>query len=161
MSTFIADDFRHGENFKIGHNVIIETGCVVGDNVEIGHFVLLKAGTIVGSNTFIDSYVKSSGDNSIGSGVTLRFNATIAREVHVEDDVFIAPNVMTIFSEFDGSKSAETRICKGAFVGTAVVISPNVTIGENAVIGAMSMVTSDCAPNSIYKGIPAAKTRDR
>jgi UDP-2-acetamido-3-amino-2,3-dideoxy-glucuronate N-acetyltransferase len=157
----IAADFKHGANFKIGHHCIIHEACEVGDNVTIENFVLLKQGTKIGHNVFVDSYVKSSGDNSIGSNVTLRFNATIAREVRVEDDVFISPNVMTIFSTHEGQKRGGTVIGKGAFIGTSAVLGPHVNVGEGAVVGALSYVHADCEANCIYTGIPAEKKKSR
>ncbi len=160
-TNIIAADFKHGKNFKIGHHCIIQEGCEVGDDVTIENFVLLKKGTKIGSNVFVDSYVKSSGSNRIGSNVTLRFNATIAREVTVEDDVFISPNVMTIYSTHEGEKRGGTVIGKGCFIGTNAVLGPSVKIGENTVIGAMAYVAKDCEPNAIYVGIPAKKVKER
>lgn len=157
----IAADFKHGKNFQIGHHCVIHEGCEVGDNVQIENFVLLKKGTKIGNDVFVDSYVKSSGDNHIGSNVTLRFNATVAREVTVEDDVFISPNVMTIYSTHEGEKRGGTRIMKGAFIGTSAVIGPNVHIGQNAVVGALSYVHKDCDANGIYTGTPAIKVKER
>lgn len=151
----ISKDFKHGKNFKIGHHCIIQEGCEVGDDVIIENFVLLKKNTKIGSNVYVDSYVKSSGDNKIGSNVTLRFNATIAREVHVDDNVFISPNVMTIFSTHEGVKKGGTHIEKNAFIGTGAVIGPNIKVGQNAVVGTLAFVNSDCKPNGIYVGIPA------
>lgn len=154
-TNIIAEDFKHGKNFKIGHHCIIQEGCVVGDDVTIEHFVLLKKGTVIGDSVYVDSYVKSSGDNKVGSNVTLRFNATIAREVIVEDDVFVSPNVMTIFSTHSGEKKGGTVMGKGSFIGTNAVIGPNVQIGEGAVVGSMAYVSTDLDANGIYTGIPA------
>lgn len=160
-SNIIAENFKHGKNFKIGDYCIIHEDCVVGDNVTIENYVLLKKGTIIGDNVFVDSYVKSSGSNKIGSNITLRFNSTIAREVTVEDDVFISPNVMTIFSTHEGEKKGGTVIGKGAFIGTNAVLGPRVNIGENTTVGAMSYVAKDCDANSIYIGIPARKVKEK
>ena len=160
-SNEIAGDFVHGKNFKIGHHCIIQEGCIVGDNVTIENFVLLKKGTIIGDNVFVDSYVKSSGANRIGSNVTLRFNATIAREVTVEDDVFIAPNVMTIFSTHEGQKRGGTVIGKGAFIGTNAVLGACVQIGPRAVVGAMSYIGQDCEADTVYAGIPGKAIKKR
>lgn len=151
----IAKDFKHGKNFKIGQFCVIEEGCEVGDNVELQNYVLLKKGTKIGSNVYVDSYFRSSGDNVIGNNVTLRFGSTVARQVFVEDDVFISPNVMTVYSLPDGSKSKGTFIKKGAFIGTAAVIGPSVTIGEGSVIGANSYVGKDVEDGAIYAGTPA------
>ena len=119
----------------------------------------MKKGTRVGDRTFIDSYVRSSGDNRIGSDVTLRFGSTIARKVYVEDGVFIAPNVMTIYSKHTGEKGTGTYIGSKAFVGTATVLNSNVRIGSDVVIGAMSLVTKDCLDKGVYCGIPAKKIK--
>jgi len=153
----VAPDFKHGKNFKIGDYCIIHEGCIVGDNVTIENYVLLKKGTIIGDNVFVDSYVKSSGSNKIGSNVTLRFNSTIAREVIIEDDVFVSPNMMTIYSTHEGVKEGGTLIGKGAFIGTNAVLGPNVKIGKKAVIGSMSYIAKDCEPDTIYVGIPAVR----
>lgn len=157
----IADDFQHGANFQIGNFCTIEEGCVVGDNVKIGSYVYLKRGTVVGNDVFLDSYVKSSGQNRIGSHVTIRFNATIAREVTIEDEVFVSPNVMTIYSTHLQEKKGGTTIGRHAFIGTNAVIGPNVQIAPRAVIGAMSLVTSDCLVPGTYLGVPAKAVEAR
>jgi len=145
-----------GKNVKIGHFCFIDKDVIIGDNAVIEHYVLLKAGTIIGDDCFVDSYVRSSGDNKIGNNVTLRYGSTIARKVEIEDDVFISPNVMTVFSKHTGEKSEKTLIKKGAFIGTAAVIGPNITIEEGTVIGANSYVSGNCkVKNGIYVGVPA------
>ena len=153
----IADDFKHGENFKCGSFVKIDKDVVVGDNVSIDHFVLLKSGTRIGNNVFVDSYVRSSGSNKIENNVTLRFGCTIAREVTVEDDVFISPNVMTIYSRHTGEKVGGTVIGKGTHVGTAAVIGPGVKIAANSVIGAQAYVSKDITEAGVYVGVPAER----
>jgi len=156
----VAKDFKHGENLSMGNYCVIEEGCEVGDNVRLGHFVLLKKGTKIGNNVFVDSYVKSSGSNKIGSNVTLRFNATIAREVTVEDDVFISPNVMTIYSDHKGVPHPGTIIGKGCHIGTNAVINHGVKIAPGTVIGSLSLVAKDISSPGIYVGIPAKKLKD-
>jgi UDP-2-acetamido-3-amino-2,3-dideoxy-glucuronate N-acetyltransferase len=156
----IAEDFKHGENFSMGNYCIIEEGCDVGDNVRLDHFVLLKKGTKIGNNVYIDSYVKSSGSNKIGSNVTLRFNSTIARDVTIEDNVFISPNVMTIFSDHKGIPHPGTIIGKGCHIGTNAVVNHGVKIAPGTVVGAMSLVSKDITVPGIYVGIPATKIKD-
>lgn len=151
----IADDFKHGKNFKCGSFVKIETDVVVGDDVTIENFVLLKPGTRIGNNVFVDSYVRSSGQNIIGNNVTLRFGCTIAKQVTVEDDVFISPNVMTIYSRHTGEAVTGTVIGRGTHVGTAAVIAPGVKIVANTVIGAQAYVSKHITEPGIYVGVPA------
>lgn len=156
----IHPTFKHGKNFKIGDFCKIEEDVIVGDDVELQNYVLLKRGTRIGNNVYVDSYFRSSGDNKIGNNVILRFGSTIARKVTVEDDVFISPNVMTVYSLPDGTMSTGTLIRKGAFIGTAAVLGPNITIGEKTIIGANSYVGRSCDDRCIYAGTPAKKIRE-
>lgn len=156
----IHKSFKHGKNFKMGDFCKIEENVIVGDDVELQNYVLLKKGTCIGNNVYVDSYFRSSGDNQIGDNVTLRFGSTIARKVTVEGNVFISPNVMTVYSLPDGSKSKGTIIGKDAFIGTAAVIGPNVIIGKGTIIGANSYVNKDCLERAIYAGTPAKKIRE-
>ena len=160
IGCIVAEDFKHGQNFSMGNYCIIQEGCEVGDDVKLEHFVLLKKCTKIGNNVFVDSYVKSSGDNQIGSNVTLRFNATIAREVSVEDNVFISPNVMTIYTDHQGKAHPGTVIGKGVHIGTNAVIGHAVKIVPGAVVGAMAYVIRDIDSPGIYVGIPANKIKD-
>jgi len=52
-------------------------------------------------------------------------------------------------------KVETTKVCKGASIGSGSTILCNVTIGENAIVGAGSVVTKDVAPNAIVAGNPA------
>lgn len=171
----IAEDFTCGKNFKCGDFVIIEKNVTVGDNVSLGnfvileegtrigdnvtieHFVLLKTETKVGNNVFIDSYVKTSGHNKIGNHVVLRFNATIAKEVIIEDWCYISPNVMTIYLTHTRRGKGGTVIGANTFVGANAVIGPGVRIVPNCIIGAMAYVNTHCKEPGTYIGIPARK----
>ena len=156
----IHESFKHGKNLKIGYFNVIEEDVIVGDNVDIQNYVLLKKGTRIGDNCYVDSYFRSSGDNEIGNNVTLRFGSTIARKVHVGDGAFISPNVMTVYSLPDGSKSEGTIIGANAFIGTAVVLAPNIVIVEGVVVGANSFVNKSLMEKAIYAGNPAKKIRE-
>ena len=151
----IGENVLIGNNVRIGHHCIIDEGVVIGDNVVIENYVLLKQNTKIGKNTFVDSYVRSSGNNSIGNNVTLRYGATIARAVEVCDNVFISPNVMTIYVTHEGKQIVGTIIKDNAFIGTAAVIGPGITIGKGVVIGAMAYVSKSCIEKGTYVGVPA------
>ena len=151
----VHSSFVHGKNLKMGYFNVIKENVVVGDNVDIQHHTLLKKNTAIGNDVYVDSYFRSSGDNYIGDNVTLRFGATIARKVIVEDGVFISPNVMTIYSKHTGEKSSGTFIGKNAFIGTAAVIGPNVVVGKDVIIGAQSYASRDCLKKGTYVGVPA------
>jgi len=156
----IHKSFKYGKNFIIGDFCVIEEGCEVGDNVDMQNYVLLKKGTKIGNDCYVDSYFRSSGDNEIGNNVTLRFGSTIARKVFVRDNVFISPNVMTVYSLPDGSTSAATVIGDGCFIGTAAVLAPNIEIKSGSIGGANSFVNKSILECGVYAGNPAKKIRD-
>ncbi|MFQ6070866.1 MAG: acyltransferase [Candidatus Aminicenantales bacterium] len=90
-------------------------------------------------------------------------------EVIIEDRVSIAPRVTLVvssrpnFSRIRGLVSEEKGpivIKKDAWIGTGVIILPNVCIGEGAVVGAGSVVTRDVAPHSVVVGMPAYLERE-
>lgn len=159
-TNLVHTSFTYGKNCTIGDYCVIEEGCTVGDNVDIQNHVLLKKGTIIGNGCYVDSYFRSSGDNEIGNNVTLRFGSTIARKVFVRDDVFISPNVMTVYSLPDGSVSSQTVIGTGAFIGTAAVLAPNIVIRAGSIVGANSFVNKSIMEKGIYAGNPAKLIRE-
>ena len=157
MTMYIDPSVKFGKNCKIGNFCIIEENVIIGDDVEIKNFVELRSGTIIGNNVYIDSYVRSSGKNRIDNNVILRFGATIAREVWIEEDVFIAPNVMTIYDKELAEKKGGIYIGSGAKIFTAAVLGPSIQIGKNVIIGAQAYVNKDCLKPGTYIGVPARK----
>jgi acetyltransferase-like isoleucine patch superfamily enzyme len=148
----IADDVKLGENVRLAKFINLY-GCTIGDNTKIGTFVEIQKNANVGKNCKISSHT------FICEGVT------------IEDDVFIGHNVTFINDMYprattDGKLQTEadwtvvpTLIKKGASIGSSCTILANVTIGENAILGAGSVITKDVPPNSIVAGNPAKVLR--
>jgi len=150
----IADDVRLGENVKLS-KFINAYGCTIGDNTKIGAFVEIQKNATIGRNCKISSHT------FICEGVT------------IEDEVFVGHNVAFINDTYprattaDGGLQTEadwqvepTRVKKGASIGSGSTILSRVTIGENALIGAGSVVTRDVPDNAIVAGNPAVYIRD-
>ena len=145
----IAPDVKIGKNVKIFAFVNLY-GCEIQDNSKIGAFVEIQKNAKLGQN------VKVSSHTFICEGVT------------IEDNVFIGHNVSFINDKYPRSttengglqteadwKVVPTLVKKGASIGTSTTILCGVTIGENAVIGAGSVVTKDIPPNVVVAGVPA------
>ena len=150
---WVHPSFIRGENFKIGKGCHIHENVSVGDNVTIRSGVELRPNTIIGDDCYLDSGVKSSGECEIGNNVTLRYDAIIARNVKIEDDVFIAPQVMFINIEYihKGPKKP-TIIRSGVKIGTNATINAGVEIAKDVIIGANAMVAKDCLDEgAIYR----------
>ena len=145
----IAADVKLGKDVKC-YAFVNLYGCTVGDNSRIGTFVEIQKNAHIGKN------VKVSSHTFICEGVV------------IEDNVFIGHNVSFINDKYpratnaDGSPQSEadwkvipTRVKKGASIGTSATILCGVTIGENAIVGAGSVVTSDVPDGATVAGVPA------
>jgi acetyltransferase-like isoleucine patch superfamily enzyme len=145
----IADDVKVGKDVMIRDFVNLY-GCTIGDNCKIGTFVEIQKNATIGNNTKVSSHT------------------FICEGVHIEDDVFIGHNVSFINDKYPRStteggalqteadwKVVETRIKRGASIGTSSTILCGVVVGENAIVGAGSVVTRDVPANSVVAGNPA------
>jgi UDP-2-acetamido-3-amino-2,3-dideoxy-glucuronate N-acetyltransferase len=138
-----------GKGTKI-FNFVNAYGCSIDDNSKIGAFVEIQKGAFIGKNCKISSHT------------------FICEGVHIEDNVFVGHGVMFTNDLFpkatnaDGSPQTEadwklikTIVKKGASIGSNATILCGITIGENALIGAGSVVTKDVLPNTVVAGVPA------
>ena len=150
----IAPDVKLGKNVKI-HKFVNLYGCEVDDNTKIGCFVEIQKNARVGKHCKISSHT------------------FICEGVIIEDNVFIGHNVTFINDKYPRSTNNNGElqteedwkvdpiiVKKGASIGSGATILCNVTIGENAIVGAGSVVTKDVPPNTIVVGNPARIFRD-
>jgi UDP-2-acetamido-3-amino-2,3-dideoxy-glucuronate N-acetyltransferase len=145
----IGEDVRLGRGVKI-YSFVNLYGCEIGDDTKIGTFVEIQKGARIGDRCKISSHT------FICEGVT------------IESEVFIGHNVTFIndrrprATAADGSLQTETdwtcqatRVRRGASIGSGATILGGVTIGENALVGAGSVVTKDVLPGATVAGNPA------
>ena len=148
--------------FTLGENCVIAPDATVGEGSRIGNFVLIRDNTQIGQGCTIGSYVDIEGDVIIGDFVSLQSACYITRGVVIEDQVFCGPRIITMNDKrmvyrrtnlvFERSAP---RILHGARVGGGSVLLPGVTVGENALVGAGSVVTKDVPNFAIVLGNPA------
>jgi UDP-2-acetamido-3-amino-2,3-dideoxy-glucuronate N-acetyltransferase len=143
------------------HSIMAEDARI-GEGTRIGNFVLIRDQTVIGRGCVIGSYVDIEGEVSIGDFVSLQSGCYLTRGVIIEDEVFCGPRIVTMNDKpMSYRRSAlafvrrAPRILRAARVGGGSVLCPGVTIGENAVVGAGSVVVQDVPDRSIVVGNPA------
>jgi len=145
----IASDVKLGKNVKI-YDFVNLYGCEIGDNTRIGTFVEIQKGATIGKNCKISSHT------FICEGVTIEDNVFIGHNVTFINDKY--PRATTAEGTLQGEKDwvcIPTLVKKGASVGSSSTILSGVTIGENALVGAGSVVTKDVPAHATAAGNPA------
>ncbi|HEV2437688.1 MAG TPA: acyltransferase [Verrucomicrobiae bacterium] len=145
----IAPDVKLGKNVRL-HDFVNLYGCEIGDDVKIGTFVEIQKGVKIGNRCKISSHT------FICEGVTL------------EDEVFVGHNVTFTNDRYpratngDGHLQTEadwecirTLVKRGTSIGSGATLLCGITIGENAMIGAGSVVTKDVPAGATVAGNPA------
>ncbi len=141
---------------KTGKGVIIGKNVQFGKDVVIWNYVVIGDNTSVGDGTRIGSFCDIGRNVIIGKNCIIQAHVTISNECQVGDNVFIGPNTSLLNDKFPHSKCLTPSIIKdNVVIGGCVTILPNVTVYENSVIAAGSVVTKDVPPNTVVKGIPA------
>lgn len=151
----------------IGVGAVIRTGTVIyaavriGDGLQTGHNVVIREQNEIGSHLNIWNNSAIDYGCVIGNNVKIHNNVYICQFSVIEDDVFIAPGVMTTNDlypvNYDGLKGPTIR--KGARIGANVTLLPGVTIGEGTLIGSGSVVTKDVPSRTVAYGAPARSRR--
>jgi acetyltransferase-like isoleucine patch superfamily enzyme len=155
MSEFaaIAPDVKLGKNVKLSRFINLY-GCEVGDGTKIGAFVEIQKNASVGQNCKISSH------SFICEGVTIEDEVFIGHGVTFINDTFPRATTSSGLLQTEQDWVVErTVVKKGASVGSGSTILSKVTIGEDAIVGAGSVVTADVPPHAIVAGNPARLLR--
>lgn len=145
----IAPDVKLGKNVRI-YDFTNLYGCEIGDDVKIGTFVEVQKGAKIGNRCKVSSHT------FVCEGVTL------------EDDVFIGHNVTFINDRYPRATNGigqlqteadwhcvKTLVKRGASIGSGATLLCGITVGEEALIGAGSVVTKDVPAGAVVAGNPA------
>ena len=148
----IAPDVKLGKGVKLS-KFINMYGCEVGDDTKIGAFVEIQKNASVGRRCKISSHT------FICEGVTIEDNVFIGHGVMFINDIYPRATANGQLQTEADWKVERTVIRQGVSIGTGATILASVTIGENAIIGAGSVVTKDVPANTIVAGNPAKVLR--
>jgi len=149
MENQIIKDVKLGKNVQI-YNFVNIYGCEIGDNTKVGSYVEIREKVKIGKNCKIQAF------------------AFLPQGVILEDEVFIGPHACFVNDKIpratvngklkEQGKDWEpltTIIKKGASIGANATILGGITIGENSIVGAGSVVTKNVPDNVIVVGNPA------
>jgi acetyltransferase-like isoleucine patch superfamily enzyme len=149
----ISPDVKLGKDVKLSKFINLY-GCEIGDGTKIGAFVEIQKNATVGKCCKISSHT------FICEGVTIEDNVFVGHNVAFINDSF--PRATTeggkLQSETDW-RVERTLVRKGASIGSGCTILANVTIGQDSLVGAGSVVTKDVPPSAIVAGSPARVLR--
>jgi acetyltransferase-like isoleucine patch superfamily enzyme len=149
----IAADVKFGKDVRLSKFINLY-GCEIGDGTKIGAFVEIQKAASVGKNCKIGSH------SFICEGVTIEDNVFVGHGVTFINDSY--PRATTSDGRLQTEKDwkvERTLIKKGASIGSGAIILSKITIGENAIVGAGSVVTKDVPAGTIVAGNPAKALR--
>ena len=135
----------------------------VGDGTRIWAFAHVMAGAKVGRNCNVGDYVFIEDGVEVGDGVTIKNGVQLYRGVHLEDRVFVGPNVVftnDLRPRASLRKAPEellsTRVRAGASLGANATILCGLEVGTNAFVAAGAVVTRSVPDHALVVGVPAA-----
>lgn len=132
----------------------------VPESTDIWQFCVVLPGCRIGENCNICSHCFIENDVIIGNNVTVKCGVQLWDGIELEDNVFIGANVSFTNDKYPRSarhdyQMLRTVVKKGASLGAGCTILPGLTIGENAMVGAGSVVTCNIPDGELWLGNPA------
>jgi acetyltransferase-like isoleucine patch superfamily enzyme len=157
---------------ELGAGTIVSTGAIVfagttvGERVIVGDQACIRERCTIGDDVVVGSGSLVENDSQVGALTKIQAHAYITAYSLLEDNVFIAPCVITTNDNFMGRTEKRHALVKGptirrgARVGGGAVLLPGIEIGEEAFIGAGAVVVRDVPARALMVGNPARQLRD-
>ena len=155
-----------GDDCLIGAHAVIYAGCTIAQNILIADTAAIRENVTIAEYTIVGRGVTVENFCNVGKKCKLETGCYITAYSEIEDYCFIAPKVTTTNDNFLGRTEERFKhfkgvtVRKGGRIGGGAVILPGIEIGEDAVIGAGSVVTRNVPPRKVYVGTPAKYFRD-
>jgi acetyltransferase-like isoleucine patch superfamily enzyme len=157
---------------ELGAGTVVSTGAVVfagttiGERVVVGDQACVRERCAIGDDVVIGRGSLVENDTSVGALTKIQAHAYITAYSLLEDNVFIAPCVVTTNDNFMGRTEKRHELVKGptirrgARIGGGCVLLPGIEIGEEAFVGAGAVVLGDVPPRALVVGNPARQIRE-
>lgn len=138
------------------HSVIYQ-GVTIGRGFESGHRVTIREGCVIGNGVRVGTLCDLQGDLTIGDYVRLHSSVFVAQGSTIENFAWVFPSAVLTNDPHPPSDTCTKgpTIKRSAVIAARAVLMPGVVVGENALVGAMSLVTRDVPDETVVLGIPA------
>ncbi len=154
-----------GKAVTIGANCVVYRGATLGDGVFVGDLASIREDVAIGELTIIGRGVAVENKTTIGRKCKIETDAYITAMTTIGDYCFIAPCVAFTNDNFLGRTEERKKhfggptLKRGARIGANATLLPGITVGEDALVAAGSLVTKDVPPRMIVLGVPAGILR--
>jgi acetyltransferase-like isoleucine patch superfamily enzyme len=157
---------------ELGPGAIVSTGAIVfagatiGARVIVGDQACVRERVVVGDDVVVGRGSLVENDTTVGARTRIQAEAYVTAYSTLEEDVFIAPCVVTTNDNYMGRTEKRLTLMKGptirrgARIGGGAVLCPGVEVGEEAFVGAGAVVVGDVPPRTLVVGNPARVLRD-
>jgi UDP-2-acetamido-3-amino-2,3-dideoxy-glucuronate N-acetyltransferase len=145
----VAPDVKLGRNVRI-HAFVNLYGCEIGDETKIGPFVEVQKGAKIGERCKISSHT------FICEGVTIESEVFVGHGVTFINDRYPRATNSAGHLKTEADWNCQTTLVKrGASIGSGATLLGGIIVGENATVGAGSVVTRDVPADTTVIGNPA------
>jgi acetyltransferase-like isoleucine patch superfamily enzyme len=157
---------------ELGAGTVVSTGAIlfagtkIGERVIVGDQACVRERCTIGDDAVVGRGAFVENDTTVGARAKIQANAYITAYSTLEDEVFIAPCVITTNDNYMGRTEKRHALRRGptirrsARVGGGAVLLPGIEIGEEAFVGAGAVVLGDVPPRAVMVGNPARQIRD-
>jgi acetyltransferase-like isoleucine patch superfamily enzyme len=153
-----------GAGSVIRSHAVIYAGNVIGKNFQTGNKVNIREANRIGDNVSIGTLSVIEHHVEIANGVRIHTQVFIPEFSVLEEGCWIGPNVVFTNAKYPLSPGVKDQLAgpiirRGAKIGANSTLLPGVVIGENALVGAGSVVVRDVPAGAVVVGNPARVIR--
>jgi acetyltransferase-like isoleucine patch superfamily enzyme/dTDP-4-dehydrorhamnose 3,5-epimerase-like enzyme len=151
---------RNEQMHHYEHELSLVESANVGRNTRVWAFAHILPGAVIGEDCNVCDHVFIENDVIVGDRVTIKSGVQLWDGIRLGDDVFVGPNATFTNDPFPRSRVYQdgvvhTVVERNASIGANATVLPGVRIGQNAMVGAGAVVTTDVPANAIVMGNPA------